>query len=232
MSAESNSGKVQSAILKRSARKVSKGLRSVKSFYMMVHAVWRTPQRFRLTPRATKLLIDLCCQYNGFNNGDLTTAWAVMKGYGWRSKDLLQRAQRELEERGWITKTRQGVMERGRHSATLWALTFEGIDDCGKDKRDAGVRPDKTPLHLWRSPERDTEPTTSRRVKKNILDRQPGRACPDSRGESTPKAWPFPPLRPDSRGEIWGNPQPLRPGSRAPINKYAMGYDAGLGPAA
>lgn len=73
------SGAIQRAEGKRDTRKALRRLRPVKSFYMMTHDVWRSPQRKKLSGRANKLLIDLCCQYSGFNNGDLTTAWAVMR---------------------------------------------------------------------------------------------------------------------------------------------------------
>lgn len=185
-----NSGAVQRAQERRQTRRALTGLRrerATKGFFMMVHAYWQSEQYAKLSPRAVKLLVDLCCQYRGINNGDLTTAWSVMRERGWRSKHLLYKAQQELERRGWIIKTRQGLRAKGRHSATLWALTFEGIDHCvdaqGRSKLDSGIRPDSMPLHLWRAPGYDRPLEISRRaVRKNISSPRAGASLPESRG--------------------------------------------------
>lgn len=162
-----------------------------RSYSKLVHAYFQSPQYAKLSPRAVKLLIDLTAQFRGKNNGDLTTAWSVLKAVGWRSKALLYKAQQELEQRGWIVKTRQGVLERGKHTATLWALTFWGINDCGKEKRDPGIKYDSMPLNLWRNPEFDTPRKASgRSFRKKTLVRLVGTVRPDSRGEG----WPHPPL--------------------------------------
>ena len=50
----------------------------------------------RLTPKATKLFIDLSVQYSGYNNGDLTAAFTIMKKRGWKSKETLRLAIDEL----------------------------------------------------------------------------------------------------------------------------------------
>jgi hypothetical protein len=180
---ESSSGAIQRAETRRSARKAMKGLKSVRGFSMMVHAYWQSEQYAKLSPRAVKLLVDLFAQYRGSNNGDLTTAWSVMQKRGWRSKHLLALARVELEGRGWILRTRQG----GINAATLYALTFEGINDCrdthGRSKLDAGVRPDSMPLHLWKLPSYDTPaPEARRRVRKNASSSPVvGKGFPDSR---------------------------------------------------
>jgi len=72
------------------------------------------------------LLLDFSAQFTGNNNGDLTAAWTVMQLRGWTSRDQLFKAQRELEETGFILRTRQG----GRHLCNLFAITFYAIDDC------------------------------------------------------------------------------------------------------
>ena len=145
--------------LKRKGRGGMEG----KSFSMLIHAYWQSPQYAKLSPRAVKLLVDLLCQYRGANNGDLTTAWTVMQERGWRSKALLYKARQELEARGWILRTRQG----GINAATLYAVTFEGINDCrdgfGKSKLDPGVRVDPKPLHLWQLPTNDKPAEGSKR---------------------------------------------------------------------
>lgn len=85
---------------------------------------WNFYQRTHI---AKALLFELLGQYNRRNNGDLTTAWSVLKDRGWKSRDTLFKAAQELLSTGWIVKTRQG----GRNRCNLYALTFFDIDDCG-----------------------------------------------------------------------------------------------------
>lgn len=157
-----------------------------RGFSMMVHAYWQSPQYAKLSPRAVKLLVDLTAQYRGKNNGDLTTAWSVMQGVGWRSKHLLAMARRELEDRGWILRTRQGSI----HAPTLYALTFEVINDCrdskGNRKFDSGIVPNSSPLNLWKLPSYDRDLTGSKRRVKKTASPTAGKAFPESRGVVTP----------------------------------------------
>jgi hypothetical protein len=89
------------------------------------YIVVRSAQWARLSPFAVKLLLELLGQYCGNNNGDLTTAWTVLRLRGWKSKQSLYKAIDELESGAWIQRTRQG----GRHTATLWAITFFALDE-------------------------------------------------------------------------------------------------------
>lgn len=184
------SGAIQRAELKRSARRVMRGKGwAGKSYSKLVHAYFQSPQYAKLSPRGVKLLVDLLAQYRGTNNGDLTTAWTVMQAAGWRSKDLLQKAAHELEARGWILKTRQGLRAKGHNSPTLWALTFEGINDCrdsqGRKKLD--VAADTMPKNLWKLPGYDTTPEQSGRAFRKQISRPPaGAPLPESRASVTP----------------------------------------------
>ena len=108
------------------SRAKAKGRRESGSYVAMPHGVLRHPNFANLTPRATKLLMDLCSVYNGRNNGDMATAWSTMKFRGWRSRDQLGKAQQELLAKGFIIKTRQG----GRNRCNLFAVTIWAIDDC------------------------------------------------------------------------------------------------------
>lgn len=102
-----------------------------------------------LSGSGVKLLIDIFAQYRGFNNGDFCATWSVMCKRGWRSRDTLGRAVKELLESGFIVKTRQG--ERGQSSGhrkpTLYGVTWLGIDEC-KGKLD--IRANAVPLNLWK----------------------------------------------------------------------------------
>ena len=99
----------------------------------------------KLTPVGYKLLIDLYEQYNGNNNGDLTLAWSVMNQKGWKSKETLNNARKELIKQGFIELTRQGTLRP--HSCSLYAVTWIGIDECdGKLE----VKPTVTGSGSWR----------------------------------------------------------------------------------
>lgn len=103
-------------------------------FVPLPFAVIRSQSFAGLSAHAVKLLCDLLAQYKGDNNGDLCMAWKLMHERGWRSRDTLEKARRELLEFGWIVLSRQG----GRHQASLYALTFYAIDDC-RSKLDIGA---------------------------------------------------------------------------------------------
>ena len=126
------------SILKAKGRREGQG-----GFSRLIHAYFETLEYAALSPRAVKALIDIYCQYRGSNNGDLTGAFSVMRKRGWSSKDQLSKALKELLDGGWLMVTRQG----GRHSATLYAVTFMPIDACG-GKLD--VKATATAPHLWK----------------------------------------------------------------------------------
>jgi hypothetical protein len=95
-------------------------------FVALPCVVIRSHSFVQLSPHAVKLMIDLLSQYKGNNNGDLCASWTLMRPRGWKSKETLNKALKELLGRDWLEVTRQG----GRHKATLYALTFYAIDDC------------------------------------------------------------------------------------------------------
>lgn len=166
-------------------RRNTKGRRDSGTFSKLIHAYFQSPEYAELSPRAVKALIDLYCQYNGFNNGDLCASWTApamgrnriwpgMRARGWRSKDLLHKALKELLDRGWIVVTRQG----GMHYATLYAVSFLGIDSCG-NKLD--VTPNPVPSHLWKAQNRSEITPVARslrRVRKRLPARYSGRVVP------------------------------------------------------
>lgn len=95
-------------------------------FVPLPFVVIRSESFSKLNAHAVKLLCDLLAQYRGDNNGDLAAAWTIMAARGWRSRDTLYKALRELLDGGWIIVSRQG----GRHQASLYAVTFFAVDDC------------------------------------------------------------------------------------------------------
>jgi len=96
-----------------------------------------------LTPRATKLLVDIAAQYNGRNNGDLCAPLSLMKKRAWNSSDQLFKARKELVDRGLIVTSRQG----GLNKCSLFALTWFQIDEC-QGKLD--ILSTSSPPHDWK----------------------------------------------------------------------------------
>src|ERR1700740_1225008 len=72
-----------------------------------------------LSAHAIKLLVDLFAQFHGFNNGDLCLAWKLMEERGWKSRDTLNKARKELLEAEIIVVTRRGDRRRPH----LYAMT-------------------------------------------------------------------------------------------------------------
>ena len=89
--------------------------------HVLNHEIFRT-----LSPRATKLLIDLIAQYRGHNNGDLSATLKMMRERGWNSSDQLHKAKNELVKKDVIIVTRQG----GLNKCSLYAVTWFPIHEC------------------------------------------------------------------------------------------------------
>ena len=121
----------------------AKGRREKGSFVPLPRAVLQDEKFARLSPRATKLLVDLLAQYGGFNNGDLEATFNTMQERGWRSKSQLAKGIKELREAGFIRLTRQG----GLGGCSLYAVTFFSIDECGGKLEEPAT---KTPPGDWR----------------------------------------------------------------------------------
>ncbi len=102
-----------------------------------------SPAYKSLSGRAKALLVDLTMQFNGWNNGEFTTAFKYMHERGWRSRDTLGRARGELLDKGFIELTRQG----GLGFASLYAVTWWPIH--GRNGQ-LDVGETKTPRNWWR----------------------------------------------------------------------------------
>lgn len=120
------------------------------SFMALPHEIVRSPEWASLSGGAIKALLDLFAQYRGHNNGDFTAAWVVMQPRGWKSKETLYRALRELEVAGWIICSRRGH----RHLATLYGVSWLPINDCG---RKLDIAPSPTAYGTWRARSGGTE---------------------------------------------------------------------------
>ena len=115
------------------------------TFVMLRHDIIDSQNFRNLSHKAIKLLIDLWRQFNGFNNGDFTAAWSVMKKRGWKSRETLYRALRELRYYEFIELTRQG----GKNRCSLYAVTCESINEC-KGKLD--VPTTRVASNGWKEP--------------------------------------------------------------------------------
>lgn len=113
--------------MSRRSRAKAKGRRESGSFVALPHAVLDCPNFRALSAYAKSLLLDIAAQYRGINNGDLCACWRLMEARGWRSRDTLSKALRELIHFGLLELTRQG----GLHKPNLYALTWLAVDDCG-----------------------------------------------------------------------------------------------------
>jgi hypothetical protein len=94
-----------------------------------------------LSTSARCLLVDLCHQYNGRNNGDIAAAPKTLEPFGWRSRGTVDDALVELIALGFLQQTRQG----GRNRCSLYALTWRGIDEGPHD-----APPNPVPSNLWK----------------------------------------------------------------------------------
>lgn len=115
--------------MSRSANK-KQGSKTIiyKGFFGVPAVVLNHPDYISLSPKAVKLFNDIGAQYNGRNNGDLCVSITLMMKRGWRSRDQLSKAIKELVARNWIIQTRQGGLNMGPN---LYAITWQPIDECG-----------------------------------------------------------------------------------------------------
>lgn len=104
-----------------------KGRAETGYFTRLPHAVQDSENWRQCSATGIKLLLDIARQYRGNNNGDLCAALSVLRSRGWRSSDTVGTALRELRHYGLLLLTRQG----GLHRPSLYALTWQAIDDCG-----------------------------------------------------------------------------------------------------
>ena len=71
-------------------------------FIQIPYAVLDDEAYISLGPSAKWLLTDLLRQYNGSNNGSMSTAFKLLKKRGWKSKDTLDKARLSLLESGLV----------------------------------------------------------------------------------------------------------------------------------
>lgn len=122
-----------------------KNRRSKPRFTSIPHRVMESPNYAFLDGWDVKLLLELAKQYNGYNNGDLSAPFSIMKNIGWRSSGTLNKATQNLIHYGFIQKARQG----GKNKCNLFALTWEPINEC-KGKLD--IEATSRAADSWKQP--------------------------------------------------------------------------------
>lgn len=124
------------------SRNKVKGRRMIGRFIGLPHVVIKNKDYVDLSYKSKALLIDLMLQYNGRNNGDLTTALAILRDRGWKRQATIGEAVKELIDANLIIRTREGQFRNPFSRCALYAVTWQPIDDC-KDK-DLNVNPTST----------------------------------------------------------------------------------------
>lgn len=97
-------------------------LAGLGAFFAIPHSVMDSTGYQALNPSAIRLLLDICRQYSGRNNGRLSPTWELMKDKGWKNQTTLNKAKKELRNSKLITVTRVGSRRKG--DCELWALNW------------------------------------------------------------------------------------------------------------
>lgn len=127
-------------------RKTGKNPVNTGRFTGIPHAVMNHQAWLELTGNAIRLLMELAKQYNGYNNGDLTASWSIMKNRGFNSQSTLNAALACLIQLGLVIRTREGFFYPNKRCA-LYAITWQRIDECkGKYLE---VEPTKAPYRCF-----------------------------------------------------------------------------------
>lgn len=126
-------------------RRRQHGRRTDHTYLGIPHYILHSQEFGSLDPWALKLLIELASNYNGKNNGNLSSAYSTLSKRGWNSPGTLSVAIGRLLEAGWIVRTRQG----GRNRCALYAVTWWAIDAC--EGKWLEVREESAPRHTWKT---------------------------------------------------------------------------------
>ena len=140
----------------RNHRKGGSG-RDAGGFVALPWAVLDSAAYQALSHPAKALLMEIARQYVRDNNGKLLCSLAYMSKRGWKSRDVLTRAKRELLAAGLIFETCKGARpNKASWYAVTWATLdhIEGFDpgarstfQRGAYRRNAALLPNKTTPH-------------------------------------------------------------------------------------
>mgnify|MGYP000698718695 FL=1 len=99
-----------------------KGRRDYGRYYNVPHWVTDTHAYCSLSSYSFKLWHDLLLQFDGKNNGRIDAILSRLENRGWKN-GTLYRSLRELIEKGFITKTRQGGIGAMKTTCSLYRFT-------------------------------------------------------------------------------------------------------------
>lgn len=100
---------------------------ATKGYFAFPAYITKSPNFFKMSGSAMKVLMFICHQFRGGNNGDLSATLKMCKPLGVvTSQETLTKALMELEYYGFIVKTRQG----GKNFCSLYAITWLQINEC------------------------------------------------------------------------------------------------------
>jgi hypothetical protein len=118
----------------RSKRRKGDTGRDGGGFVALPWSVLDCPSYARLSHPARSLLMEFARQFVRNNNGRLLASFAHLGPRGWKSKDVITRAKRELMDAGFIFETAKGQRP---NKASWYAITWYALDKL--DGYDAGV---------------------------------------------------------------------------------------------
>jgi hypothetical protein len=107
---------------------------------------------YRAIPHyCARVLLALVVQYAGSRNGSLALPWTEAQRLGVRTQAQLYSGLRVLEEAELIACTRRGYLRDGRRLASLYALTWRGIDTPSPAGvvYDSGISECPIPTNRW-----------------------------------------------------------------------------------
>ena len=109
----------------RDYRKKGDTGRDAGGFVALPWAVLDSPAYARLSHPARGLLLEFARQYVRDNNGRLLASLAHLSARGWKSRDVITRAKRELIEAGFVHETVKGARP---NRASWYAITWYALD--------------------------------------------------------------------------------------------------------
>ena len=126
----------------------NKARKSTSPFLSLNKGALKSPHFRSLSGNETKVFIHLYGEYNGSNNGYLALPYNRADKELHISRQLLSKTLKQLEEKGWIEKSRQG----GKGRLSYYAVTIEPVDEVIKNGVSVhDLRPTKTASHKWRN---------------------------------------------------------------------------------
>lgn len=112
---------------KETVRKLKANINGA-GFFIARKDLFTHPKYYALSKNAKILLIELLARYNGKNNGDLAVTYQETVELLSIPKGIVKATFLELEEAGFIIKTRQG----NRRECSLYAVTCYKLDAIEK----------------------------------------------------------------------------------------------------